>query len=148
MSNRFPMSATGRIATDPAIVTGPSGQPRAEFRLAVDDRVRDENGHWSTKQTVFHDVVAWGHLAEATTAHLTKGDAVVVSGEIRYRTWITDDGSSRTASAIHADALGPDLRFNVVQIDRTRAADRARQTPAPSIAHASGAPTSVPAVVI
>ena len=63
MSNQFPMSVAGRIATEPELSTGQSGT-RAAFRLAVDDRVRDSSGHWLTAQTVFHDVVAWGHLAD------------------------------------------------------------------------------------
>jgi len=119
MSNRFPLSVAGRIATDPELSTGQSGS-RTAFRLAVDDRVRDPSGHWSTAQTVFHDVVVWGRLAEAAAEQLAKGDPIVLSGEIRYRTWTADDGTIRTSSAIHADALGPDLRLARVQVDRER----------------------------
>ncbi|TDD65404.1 hypothetical protein E1262_25340 [Jiangella aurantiaca] len=61
MSNAFPASPAGRIATDPKLVAG--ANPRLTFRLAVDDRAQ-EDGQWITKQTVFHDVVVFGRSAE------------------------------------------------------------------------------------
>lgn len=117
MSNRFPVSVTGRLATDPSLSTA-TASPLVKFRLAVDDRRQAPDGSWETRQTVFHDVAAWGRLAEVAADQLRRGDAVVVAGTLKFDTY-QQDGKERTRSEIVADAIGPDLRLSTVTIDRT-----------------------------
>jgi len=118
VSNRFAVSVVGRIATDPALTHTDSGKQLATFRLAVEDRQPDGGGGWETRQTVFHDVAAWGRLAEITGEQLRRGDAVVVAGTLKFDTYQRDDGQQRTRAEIVADAIGPDLRLASVTIDR------------------------------
>lgn len=131
MSNRFAVSVVGRIATDPALTQTDSGKQLATFRLAVEDRQPAADGRWETRQTVFHDVAAWGRLAEIAGEQLRRGDAVVVAGTMKFDTYQRDDGQQRTRTEIVAEAIGPDLRLAKVSIDRsgrTPAAAAARDT--------------------
>src|SRR5690625_1339841 len=82
MSNRFPMNATGRVATDPELSTGQNGAARVRFRLAVHDRVQQPDGQWADGQTVFHDVVAFSESAKTYADTFRKGDAVAVMGDL------------------------------------------------------------------
>lgn len=133
MSNRFPVSMAGRIATDPEMRFTQSGQAVARFRLAVEDRQQNGRGNWETTQTIFHTVTAWGRLAENTVDQLRKGDPIVVAGDLRFRTYQTPEGDRRTATEVNATTLGPDLRLATVEVDRerrnSRAAEAAREAP-------------------
>ena len=132
MSNNFPISVTGRLTADPTLVYGSDGTARSDMRLAVDDRTRGPDGAWATRQTVFHQIVAWGALAENAAQALAKGDPVVVAGDLRFRTWDDPEThAARTTSEIRATTIGPDLRLSTVAVDRSARAERrvAPQTP-------------------
>ncbi|SDT36556.1 single-stranded DNA-binding protein [Jiangella sp. DSM 45060] len=141
MSNAFPASPAGRIATDPKLVAG--ANPRLNFRLAVDDRAQGPDGQWITKQTVFHDVVVFGRSAETFARLFRKGDPVIVAGELRLTTYESQGGDKRTGTQIVARLVAPDPRLVTVTIDRSRQADRAAGVDAPS--QEAEQPATVPA---
>lgn len=141
MSNAFPASPAGRIATDPKLVAGVN--PRLTFRLAVDDRAQGPDGQWATRQTVFHDVVVFGRSAETFARLYRKGDPVLVAGELRFTTYKTQGGDQRTGTQIVARLVAPDPRLVTVTIDRSRYADRDAGVEAP--AQETERPAAVPA---
>ncbi len=122
MSNAFPATTPGRIATDPQYVSGVN--PRLAFRLAVDDRSQGPDGAWATRQTVFHDVVVFGRSASTFAGMYRKGDPVLVSGEVRFNNYTTQAGENRTGTQIVAKLVAPDPRLCSVTIDRTPQAER------------------------
>ena len=48
----------------------------------------------------FHDVVAWRELAENAAESLAKGRRVIVTGELRQRSWTDQDGAKRTKTGV------------------------------------------------
>lgn len=119
--NRFDAFLAGRIATQPALSTTRDGKPWVNFRLAVDDRVRnDTTGEWEKSQTVFHDVVAFGKLAERADGALGVGDAVIAHGEFRFRNHADRDGQQHTGTSFVASRIGPDLLLTDVEVQRDR----------------------------
>lgn len=99
------------------------------FRVAVEDRVRnDTTGEWEKSQTVFHDVLAFGKLAERAADTLRTGDAVIAQGEFRFRSYTDRDGQNRTGTSFVATRIGPDLLLADIQIQRDRDRDATRQT--------------------
>jgi single-strand DNA-binding protein len=131
MGNRFDAYLAGRVATDPMPGTTKDGKPWVRFRLAVDDRSPNPNtGEWETSQTIFHDVVAFGRLAERTVGVLHTGDAVIAQGEFRFRNYEDSTGATRTGTQFVASRLGPDILLSDVTVhggrDREGEADRAR----------------------
>jgi single-strand DNA-binding protein len=144
VGNSFPISVTGRLTSDPTLVYSSDGTARSDMRIAVDDRERAADGAWTTKQTVFHQLVAWGQLAENAAQTLAKGDAVVVAGELRFRTWHDSEANrERTASEVRATTIGPDLRLSTVSIDRTRRLQPERSAAVPVQDRAANAPAPV-----
>lgn len=120
----------GNLAADPELRYTPQGVPVANLRLAVNERVRTANG-WEDGDTSFFDVVAWRGLAEHAAESLHKGDRTIVAGRWRTRAWQDNDGGKRTSVELHADEVGPSLRFAVTpQIVRQR--DRATQEAGPT----------------
>jgi single-strand DNA-binding protein len=53
---------------------------------------------------------------------LTKGTRVIVTGELRNRSWQTDGGEQRTVIEIEADELGPSLKWATAKVERANRA--------------------------
>lgn len=121
MGNRFEAHLAGRVATAPALGESQDGRSWARFRLAVDDRTRNaETGEWETSQTIFHDVVVFGKLAERTVAALNTGDPVLAQGEFRFQSYRDAEGRTRTGTSFVASRLGPDILLADVTVSRDR----------------------------
>lgn len=117
MGNRFDAYLAGRVATEPTLASTKDGKPWVRFRLAVDDRSPNrETGEWETSQTIFHDVAAFGRLAERTVGTVHSGDAVIAQGEFRFRSYEDSTGTTRTGTQFVASRLGPDILLSDVTV--------------------------------
>jgi len=76
----------GRLGKDPEIRSIPSGTSVAKFSLATDERFTDKNGD-KQERTEWHNIVAWGKLAEICGQYLRKGKLVFIEGSIRTESW-------------------------------------------------------------
>lgn len=99
----------GNLTRDPDVRTLPSGQPVVNFGVATNRIYTDKNG---AKQqfTEFHNVVAFGKLADICSRYLNKGKMVLIEGRIQTRSWIgQQDGVKRYRTEIVAEnmQLGP-----------------------------------------
>lgn len=81
----------GRLGKDPEVRSTPSGTTVAKFSLATDERFTDKNGE-KQERTEWHNIVAWGRLAEICGQYLRKGKLVYIDGSIRTDSW--DDKES------------------------------------------------------
>ena len=81
----------GRLGKDPEIRSTPSGTSVARFSLATDEKFTDRNGE-KQERTEWHNIVAWGKLAEICGQYLKKGKLVYIDGAIRTDSW--DDKES------------------------------------------------------
>ena len=98
----------GRLTRDPEQRNLPSGQPVVNFGLANSRFYTDKSG---AKQSVpeFHNIVAFGKLAEICARYLKKGGLVLVEGRIQTRSWQdkNDNKRSRTEVVMESMQLGP-----------------------------------------
>ena len=101
----------GNLTADPELKFSNSGKAIANLSVAVQHRSQSED-----KPTSFFNVVAWGELGEHTAKSLTKGDRVVVTGQLRQRSWEAKDGTKRSAVEVWADEVSPSLRFSDVKL--------------------------------
>lgn len=77
---------SGRICADPELRTTPNGHNVCSFRLAVP----------RTKEvTDFINCVAWDKTAEVICKYMPKGMKIMVSGDLRSRTYETQEGAKR-----------------------------------------------------
>ena len=65
----------GRLTRDPELKSLPSGRSVASFSVATGRQCTDANGQ-KQKQTEFHNVVAWGKMAETANQYLRKASRV------------------------------------------------------------------------
>jgi single-strand DNA-binding protein len=84
----------------------PNGQGVTSFGVATNRRWKDASGSVQ-EDTQFHDVVAWGKLAEAISQILKKGTKVAVIGRLQTRNWDAPDGSKRSRTEIVMEDFVP-----------------------------------------
>src|SRR6202022_3113931 len=75
----------GRLAADPNVRYTPEGKAVTELRMATHERPEAE----------FHDLVAYGKLAEVLGEYMRKGAMVFVSGRLHSQSWKAQDGTNR-----------------------------------------------------
>ena len=98
----------GNVTRDPELRTTPGGQNVCSFGIATNRVWRDQSGQ-RQEQVEFHNIVAWGRLAQICSQYLKKGSLVFIEGRIQTRSWQAQDGQKRFRTEIVAEnmQLGP-----------------------------------------
>ncbi len=81
----------GNVGKDPEIKFAATGNAVASFSIATSERFKDKNGEW-TDRTEWHNIVAFGKLAEIIRDYVKKGSKLYVEGSLRTQSW--DDKAS------------------------------------------------------
>lgn len=89
----------GNLTRNPELRTTPAGQAVCSFGLATNRRWTDQSGQ-KQEQAEFHNIVAWGKLAEICGQYLVKGKKVYVEGRLQTRKWQGQDGGERIRTEI------------------------------------------------
>lgn len=96
------VTISGNLVADPELRTTPKGKSVCQLRIAWNESYKDEDGEWQ-KRGHFFDAVVWDALGETVARDLVKGDALVIHGELRQRTWENNEGQKRSAVEIRAN---------------------------------------------
>lgn len=102
------VTVSGNLTREPEVRNLPSGTAVCSLRIAHNDRYKDASGEWADR-TAYFDVTVWGGLGQWMGNNLSKGQKVVVSGELRWREWETE-GQKRQAVDITAFSVVPVVR--------------------------------------
>jgi len=94
----------GNLGKDPELRYTPGGQPTASFSLATTERWTDKSGQRQEK-TEWHNIVAWGKLAELVNQYLKKGRSAYIEGRITNRSWDDRDGNKKYRTEIVASQI-------------------------------------------
>jgi len=92
----------GNLTRDPELRATPAGTSVCSFTVATNHSWTDQNGQKKEKAE-FHNIVAWGKLAEIVSNYLHKGDKVFLEGRIQTRDWEGEDGKKNYKTEIIAD---------------------------------------------
>lgn len=103
----------GHLTRDPELRQTANGQPVATFSIAT-NRVWTTSAGQRQESTDFHDLVAWGRLAEICSQQLTKGCAIHVVGRLHQRSWTTPEGIKKHKTEIVINELNIVFRKNGV----------------------------------
>ncbi|TVY03604.1 single-stranded DNA-binding protein [Mycolicibacterium porcinum] len=122
-----PFTIVGNIITDP-VRRRFGDQELYKFRVASNSRRRTPDGSWEHGNSLYVTVNCWGNLATGTSASLTKGDAVIVVGQVHTNEYEDKEGVRRSSLEVRASAVGPDL---------SRCTAKVAPLPKPSVAPAA-----------
>ncbi len=91
----------GNLTRDPELRQTPSGQSVATFGVATNRIWIDKDGN-RQQEVEYHNVVAFGKLAQIAAQYLTKGRLIFIEGRLRTRSWEDASGQKRTRTEIIA----------------------------------------------
>lgn len=99
----------GNLTRDPELRALPSGIKVASFSLATNRTWKDQSGK-KQDATEYHNIVAFGKLAELIGQYSKKGSSLYVEGRLQTRSW--DDKTSgekkyRTEIVMESFQFGP-----------------------------------------
>ncbi len=94
----------GNLGNDPEIITLESGKKLAKFSLATNESYKDAQGERKT-QTEWHNVVAFGKVAEIIENFVAKGKEIALEGKLTTRTWEDKDGNKRYTTEVVCNEL-------------------------------------------
>jgi len=95
----------GRLTRDPESRTLPSGQAISNFGMATNRVWNNPETKEKQEQTEFHNIVAFGKLAEICNQYLKKGSLTMIEGRIQTRNWKDQDGNTKYRTEIIAEGL-------------------------------------------
>ncbi|MEA3272386.1 MAG: single-stranded DNA-binding protein [Patescibacteria group bacterium] len=99
----------GNLTRDPELRTTSTGRSVVSFGVATNHSWTGADGQ-KQERAEFHNVVAWGKLAEIINQYLRKGRKVYIDGRLQTSDWQGQDGLKRYRTEIIAD--------NMVMLDR------------------------------
>ncbi|HVM91015.1 MAG TPA: single-stranded DNA-binding protein [Verrucomicrobiae bacterium] len=114
----------GNVTRDPELRTTATGQTVCSFGIATNQQWTDAQGQ-KQQRTEFHNIVAWGKLAEICGQYLGKGRKTYIEGRLQTREWEAPDGQKRQRTEIVAD--------NMIMLDRKEAGAQSAERKAPSM---------------
>lgn len=94
----------GFLGSDPEVKKFDNGRMMAKFSLATNETFTAKNGEKVT-QTEWHQVIAWGPLAEISQNRLHKGAKVTVIGRLTWYTTTDTDGHKYPQANVQAGEL-------------------------------------------
>lgn len=89
----------GNLTRNPETRTTPQGQTVCSFGIATNRRWTDKSGQ-KQDQAEFHNIVAWGKLAEICGQYLVKGKKIYADGRLQTRKWQGQDGVEKNRTEI------------------------------------------------
>ena len=119
------VTVTGNITQDPQLAHSASGTPYLRFSIAWNLKRGDE------QVPNYFDVTAFNSMAVNASKSLAKGQRVTVSGRLEQSSWVTEDGTKRSAVKILADSIGADLRWATADVTKQGAKPSEDPTPDP-----------------
>jgi|SRR5215213_11276226 len=90
------VTLAGNLTRDPELRFTNDGVPVCQIGLAVNDPYSKND------RVDFFDISIWRELGESVANYKKKGDPILLTGRLRYRTWDAQDGSKRSKVDVEA----------------------------------------------
>jgi single-strand DNA-binding protein len=94
----------GNVGNNVEVKTIESGKKLVKFSIATNESYKNNTGEKVT-ETTWHNVVAWGKVAEIAEKYLQKGTEVAVEGKLINKTYLDKEGIKRTVYEIQINEL-------------------------------------------
>jgi single-strand DNA-binding protein len=119
MAGDTTITVIGNLVEAPELRFTPGGHAVAKFRVASTPRFMDrQTQQWKDGDPLFLYCEIWRHPAENAAESLKRGDRVVLSGQLKQRTYETNEGQKRTVMYLTVDEIGPSLRYATAKVQK------------------------------
>ena len=94
----------GNVGNEPEITNLESGKKVAKFSIATNEFYKDSKGE-KQQDTQWHNIVAWGKIAEIVEKYVGKGKEVALEGKLTSRSYETKEGEKRYVTEVVVDEI-------------------------------------------
>lgn len=112
------LTGIGRLIAEPELRYAPSGTAVCNVRIAFNSRKKNDAGEWVDGDTCFMNGTLFRDEAERVAESLTKGTEVFVTGRLKTRKYLDQQGQERSATDMVIDAIGPTMRYANVKVTK------------------------------
>ncbi len=94
----------GNLGNNPEVKTLDGGKKIAKFSVATNETYRNAKGE-KVVETQWHNLIAWGKVAEIAEKFLQKGSEVALEGKLISRSYIDKDGNKKYVTEVQVNEL-------------------------------------------
>lgn len=100
-SIRNQVQLIGHLGKNPELKTFDGDRKMVRLTLATNESYKDQSGDKKTI-TQWHNIIAWGKLAENINLMTEKGNEVAIQGKLTYRSYKDKDGIEKFVTEVIA----------------------------------------------
>lgn len=94
----------GNLGNAPEVRNTESGKKLVRFSVATNESYRNAKGEKVT-ETQWHNIIAWGTIADIAEKFLTKGSEIALEGKLVNRNYMDKEGNKKYVTEIQANEL-------------------------------------------
>jgi len=94
----------GNLGNNPEIRNTEGGKKMARFSIATNETYRSAKGDKVT-ETQWHNLVAWGKVADIAEQYLSKGSEVAIEGKLINRNYLDKEGNKRYITEVQVNEV-------------------------------------------
>ena len=94
----------GNLGNAPEVRNTESGKKLVRFSVATNETYRNAKGEKVT-ETQWHNLIAWGKIADIAEKYLTKGSEVAIEGKLMNNNYTDKDGVKKYSTEIQVHEL-------------------------------------------
>lgn len=94
----------GNLGNAPEVKTLEGGKKMARFSIATNESYRNAKGEKIT-ETQWHNLIAWGKVAELAEKYLTKGKEVMIEGKLVNKNYTDKSGVKKYFTEVQVNEL-------------------------------------------
>ncbi|MEO7046118.1 MAG: single-stranded DNA-binding protein [Ferruginibacter sp.] len=94
----------GNLGNAPEVRNTESGKKLVRFSVATNESYRNAQGEKIT-ETQWHNLIAWGKVAEIAEKFLVKGTEVAIEGKLMTRNYTDKEGNKKYVTEIQVNEI-------------------------------------------
>ena len=94
----------GNLGNAPEVRNTESGKKLVRFSIATNESYHNSKGEKIT-ETQWHNLIAWGKIADIAEKYLAKGTEVAIEGKLMNNNYTDKDGNKRYSTEIQVHEL-------------------------------------------
>jgi single-strand DNA-binding protein len=103
-SLRNKVQLIGNLGKSPEVRNTEKGKKLVKFSMATNEVYTNQNGE-KVKETQWHNLTAWGKLADIAEKYLNKGSEVAIEGKLINREYTDKEGNKRWSTEIQINEM-------------------------------------------
>ncbi len=94
----------GNLGNAPEVRNTESGKKLVRFSVATNEQYKNAKGERVT-ETQWHNIIAWGKVADIAEKYLVKGAEVAIEGKLVNRNYMDKEGNKKYITEIQVNEL-------------------------------------------